>query len=296
MRGMSRSRDRSFVLLALLGALAGWLAAGSARAGTTRDFIFCYPGKPGNQKAAQNVMNTFASYVESKAGFGSGSVKATYFNDEAPAAEFVKERKPSFGILSVGVYLKWRKAGEKLAVIAQSERWSKMTEQYHLYVPVSARKGVTDLKGGVLVSDHLQDPVFANNIVFGGALDVTKDVAVVTTRDMLRAIKSCAQKKPLADGRAIDGLVLDDDQILGLAKLPELKSGMLEKIWSSRPLPTPPVVSFTGNADKEDAKKLADVLLGMTKDPEGKAILETLQATGFNPVAPEAYAQVEKDY
>jgi ABC-type phosphate/phosphonate transport system substrate-binding protein len=269
--------------------------ASSSAAGQAQDFVFCYPGKPGNQQAAKNVMDTFAEYVARKAGFDVKVFTASYFNEEKPAVEFVTSKKPSFGILSVGLYLKWRKEGRKLEVLAQSERRGQTSEQYHVFVPAgSARKTLADLKGGVVVSDHLQDDAFATRIVFAGALDASKDVAVVSTRDPLRALKLCAKKKPMADGRAIDAVVLDDDQVLGMKDLPELKQ--LEKIWSSRPLPTPPVVSFSDNASKEDGKKLAAALLGMTKDDEGKRILETLLATGFNPAAPEAYATVEKEY
>lgn len=288
-------RRRALIAFAVLAVSGIASTLDRARAGTTREMIVCYPGKPGTAKAAANVMATFTEHLATKAGFEPGSLQATYFNEEAPALEFVKEKRPAFGILSVALYLKWRAAGERLSILAQSERGGRSTDCYHVYVaPGSARHVLADLKGGVLVSTHLQDARFATKVVFAGALDASTDVAVVSTKDMVGALKTCARKKPMSDGRALDGFVFDDAETEGWAKKPEFM--VLQKLWSSRPLPTPPVVSFTDNATKEDASKLVVALLGMAKDAEGQKILAELQATGFNPITPEAYAQVEKAY
>ncbi len=286
---------RGLVLIVASLALAALPLERARGGGPAREMIVCYPGKPGNPKAAVNVMKTLTDYLEDKAGFERDSLHATYFNEEKPAVDFIKEKRPAFGILSVGIYLKWRKEGQKFNVIAQSERREQMTEKYHVLVPESsARKSLADLKGATIVSDHLQDGEFATKIVFAGALDASKDVAVVSTRDPLRAMKMCARKKPMSDGRGIDALVLDDDQVQGMKDLPEFKA--LREVFASRPLPTPPVVAFAENAAAGDSDKLKAAFLGMAKDPQGKAILESLLATGFNPVAPEAYATVEKEY
>lgn len=288
-------RVRAVVALVVLVTAGLSAATVPARAGASRELLVCYPGKPGNTKAAEGPLLALTNYLAAKAGFEAGSLHATYFNDETPALDFVKEKKPSCGILSLALYLKWRAAGTKLSIVAQSERGGRSQDHYHVYVaPGSSRRALVDLKGGVLASTHLQDERFATKIVFASALDASKDVAVVSTKSLIAAFKVCASKAPMGDGRVLDGFVLDDDEAEGFAAKPEFTK--LEKVWTSRPLPTPPVVAFSDNADAADTKKIAAAFLGMAKDAEGQKILETLQATGFNPVDAEAYGQVEKAY
>src|SRR5262249_32931818 len=124
-----------------------------------------------------------------------------------------------------------------------SEKHGVLTEKLHALVPQgSPAKTLQDLKGSVVASSYLEDARFATRVVFAGALDASADVALVTTRSPVEAMKRCAQEKPLADGRKLGAIVVDDAQLEGMREFPEMKQ--LRVLWSSRPLPTPPFVAF----------------------------------------------------
>jgi len=258
----------------------------------------CYPGKPGSTKAAKGVMEGFAAHLETEAKLEKGALSAIYMNEEKPALEHLQESKPSYGILSLAIYLKWKAAGTKITPIAISEKGEshELTERFHALVPAtSTRKGLADLKGSVVTSCFLDDPRFATKIVFAGALDASSDVAIVATRMFLPALRLCADEKPLPDGRKLAAVIVDDAQLKGLEGLPF--KNKLKVLWSSKPLPTPPFVAF-GDAQGTDlSKKLTTILSGMSSQAAGKAVLETLQETsGFRPVPEGAYAGVESAY
>src|SRR5262249_34519178 len=104
----------AFVLLLVL--------TGALRA-IADEMILVYPGKTSASKQAQErVLGPFAEYVEGKAGWGKNAFHATYFNDEALALQALQgDNPPAWGILSLSIYAKWKKAGKQITLVAQSE-------------------------------------------------------------------------------------------------------------------------------------------------------------------------------
>jgi ABC-type phosphate/phosphonate transport system substrate-binding protein len=281
----------AFLLLAV-----GSFASIALAQASSREIVVIYPGGPGDQTSAKSTMDSFAEYLAHECGFGDGSLAAIYFNDEKAATKHGEEKKPSFGILTLEVYLRWRGAGKKMTLVAQSERRGQLTEQYHLLVPEgSSVAGLQDLKGKTVASSYLEDRRFASKVVFENALDASSDVAIVTTRSTPRStLRAVATAKKLADGRVLDGMVVDDFQFEGMKDLPEMKK--LKRVWSSRPMPTPAVVAFDDAATGAEIKKLEATLTAMSLSVAGKNILERIQATGFKPASADSYAPFEKAY
>src|SRR5262245_4104134 len=101
-----------------LALVVGLLLAGvvPALGGEPREMILVYPGKPGSAGEARNVLKTFTEYLDGHAGWGQGGLNADYFNDEKAALDHIQNKgKPAFAILSLGIYLKWKKQGHALA-------------------------------------------------------------------------------------------------------------------------------------------------------------------------------------
>jgi ABC-type phosphate/phosphonate transport system substrate-binding protein len=273
----------AFVLIAGSGALAD-------------DMILVYPGKPGTQAQAKNVLDSFTDYLETHTGWPKGNLHATYFNDEAPAAQaLAAEHPPSWGILSLGVYLKWKKAGKAITLVAQSELEKKPTMQFHLLVPKDSK--ITDFKsisGANVASCYLEDREFATNIVFGGKLDTAKEIAVIDTKTMSSAFTACARFKPMKDGQRVDALLVDDEQLRGMEGKKE-DFDKMRVVWSSDLFPTPPVVRF-GAKDAAQQEKLLTVLKGMPGNAPGRKLLVDLTTTGFREPNASAYAALEKAY
>ena len=87
---------------------------------------------------------------------------------------------------------------------------------------------------------------------------------------------------------------MDDTSWAGLQKLSRFK-GVLRVLYASPPLPTAPVVSM-GEVSATEGERLGKVLVEMKGEPEGQAILNTLQATGFAPPQAEALAALAERY
>jgi ABC-type phosphate/phosphonate transport system substrate-binding protein len=291
-----------FLALVAAAALTTPLAAKASPGGG--DMLFVYPGEAGDQASAKNTLTTFTDHLAKESGLP--AFDPLYFNNlKAANAYFANGGSPRCAILALSVYLDWTKRGQKMALVAQSQRRGKLTEQFHLFVPVASKvKVLQDLKGSTVMANYLEDARFTNNVVFRGEASVaplTSFVNFVSTRNPLQAAKACATGKKLAGGRSPDAVIMDDDMLDGVKELKlevnkqetPLVGGLLREVWTSRELPTPPVVSFDA-LPAEAQKKLEGALTGMAKSaPE---ILTEIKSTGF--VAPDSanYAQVVKDY
>lgn len=280
---------RLFASVALLVSIAGMALAAD-------EMILVYPGKPGTQAQAKNVLDAFTDYVESHAGWGKGGLHATYYNDEGPALQALQgEKPPAWGILSLSIYLKWKKAGKAMTLVAQSELEKKPSMQFHLIVPKDSRvTNLATLSGAHIASSYLDDRRFATNVLFGGKLDATKDIAVIDTKTIGSALSACARFKLLKDGSRVDGLLVDDEQLKGLQGKKDDFSKM-RVAWTSDALPTPPVVRF-GAASPSQQQKLLSVLEDMAGNAQGRKLLDDLTTTGFREPNASAYAALEKAY
>jgi len=262
----------------------------------TDEMILVYPGKPGTQEQAKNVLESFTDYVESHAGWGKGALHATYFNSEDGALEALNaEKKPEWGILSLAIYVKWKKEGKAITLVAQSELERKPTMQFHLLVPKDSKvKDLATLSGARVASSYLEDRAFATRVLFKGALDAASGISVIDTKTIGTALSYCAKFRLPKDGKRIDALLVDDEQLHGLEGKKD-DFAKMRLVWSSDALPTPPVVRFgAANAAKE--QKLLSVLTAMNGNAPGKKILDDLTTTGFQNPNKSAYDAVEKLY
>lgn len=287
----ARVASRLFAGLAALSVLAMPVLALAAD-----EMILVYPGKPtASQTAAESVLGPFTEYVEGKAGWGKGALHATYHNDEAAALKaFEADNPPAWGILSLAIYLKWKKAGKPIEIVAQSELDKKPSMQFHLLVPKDSKvTSLANLAGANVASSYLEDRQFATNIVFGGKVDATKGISVIDTKTMASALSASARYKTLKDGRRVDALLVDDEQLRGLEGKGDYAKMRL--VWSSAALPTPVVVRF-GAQNVTQQAKLLSVLTDMPGNAPGRKILEDMTTTGFREPNKGAYAALEKAY
>lgn len=272
---------RATAVPALLSVLA--LAAPALAQG----LLVCYPGQAGDTKAAQPVMDALAKALTQRS---SVAVTAIYYNAAEPAKKWMEENKPNFGILSLSCYLRWKKAGVQMTPIASGTRAGRTTLKYHVVVnKLDKAAGLADLKGRTVESNHVDDEKFATAVVFDGAAEA-KDLKLRFTKSAFSALKACAG---LAN-RAVDAVLLDDDQLAALDELKEVKEAV-KVVFSSKDLPLAPVVAF-GGAAEEDREKVKKAFLALGQDEEGKKLLTELQSSGFRDPELEAYAAAEKAY
>lgn len=157
--------------------------------------------------------------------------KGQYYVTRSAAEEFIDTQSPHYGIMSLAAFLDFR-LRYNLEVIGKVAVSLVGGQQYFL-ISTSA----TDLagcKGKKLVSDHLTDQRFIDNVVAGGKF-VLKDFELVPTQRPLQTIKE------LLGGKA-DCALIDDAQFGDLAKLPGAAG--IKTAWTSEKLPPMVVAAF----------------------------------------------------
>ena len=263
--------------------------------------LVCYPNSPGTSRNAEPVMELLGSYLTQNLGH---PVEPVFYQEARSAKAWALEAKPQFAILSQALYLRWRKE-LGLELIALSEREGAVEDRYHLLVRGDAPwKQLADLdpkslgRRPVIWSSHLDDPRYAAQVVFRGQLPISAadgDTAqVLSTRQPLRALRRLKAGRDF-EGQPVDAVLVDDSIWQALQQLKTFEGGVIRALYSSPPLPTPPVVALRGVADPA-RRRLRDVLVAMTKDPAAADLLETMQVTGFRSPDPTVFDEAIAAY
>lgn len=256
-------------------------------------FLVCYPNAPGSTRAARPVMGRLGEYLGERL---KRNVNPVYFNEVPPALTWTKDKRPRYAILSLALYLRWQKQ-LGLSSVAQTERRGKSTERFYLLVRKdSPHTSLADLAKAKtpprIWSNHLDEARFATNVVFDGKLVVKEiqhkkavapafaagTVRVVSSNRPISALRRLKKNAPYK-GQPVDAVLVDSTAWSGLQQL-QMFQGSLRVLYTSPAVPTPPVLTLKGVA-ADERKRFEAVLTGMRDETEGKAILKTLQLTGF---------------
>lgn len=292
-------------------ALCALLPASVAGQEAASEFLICYPNAPGSARAAEPIMARLGQYLSDKTGT---PLRPTYFNGLAPAEDWLESHQPSQGILSLPLYLRWQRA-KGLVALAHAERGGASEERYRLLVrdkgPYRALSDLADTaklgRLGRIWSAHLDDARFATNVVFQGQLKVKEvrvgeavspasakgSVRVVSTTRALSVLRRLERGEEY-QGDPVDAVLVDATVWSGLQQL-ERYQGAFRVLYTSPALPTPPVVRFASGPE-EGSAKLAEVLIGMSSDPSGEAILKSLLVTTFTPPQTKRLAALVQAY
>jgi len=238
-------------------------------------------------------------------------VRPIYFNEIKEALRWTKDNRPRYAILSLALYLKWPKE-LALTPVAATERQGKSAERFYLLVRKDVPwKTLDDLAKAtptpVVWSNHLDDPRFATNVVFDGKLVVKQvkrkktvtagfasgTVEVISSDRPISALRRLKKNKRYR-GQRVDAVLVDSTAWAGLQRL-QMFQGALRVVYRSPTVPTPPVLTLKGVEAPERAR-VTKVLTGMETGNEGRAILKTLQLTGFNAADTKALSAVADAY
>ena len=256
--------------------------------------LICYPNAPGTSRQAQPVMDQFGRYLSSHLG---EPTRPEYFSALKPAVQWLQTKRPRFGILSLSMFLRWRKE-HGLTVVALSERQGAVEQRFHLLVgersPLKTLEDLSTLGRTAHIWSSLLDEVpFATRVVFANRIPLggKSPIQVASTTQPLRALRRL-KKGSLFKDTPVDAVLVDAVTWSGLQRLKTFK-GALRVLYTSRALPTPPVVAFRG-VESARREKLGNALTKMGAEPgddEGQRLLRTLQVTGFRLPLPNSMAK-----
>jgi ABC-type phosphate/phosphonate transport system substrate-binding protein len=148
-------------------------------------------------------------------------------------------------------------------------------------------KGLEDLKGKRLASNHLQNMRFVERVIFEGKIDPEKFFVVQPTTSPVKPFKQ-------VDRGEADAALVDDSQLEHMKTLPFGAS--LRVVYSSPPMPPFPLVAFTKNTTPAEREAVRKVLLRMCGSPDGKEVCKSLTIDHFQPVDPAAFKAATTRY
>ena len=265
------------------------------------------PGYPGGtaDRGAVAFMERFSKYLETKASFSGLSGK--YYNEPVAARAHVREASPAFAVVSLGFYLAERRRLGLQAVLAVEPR-----EQLVIARVPGGPKDLAELTGKDVAGGPLYELSFLERIAFAGKVD-TKAWRTHPTTRVSRALRHLRRGRYTA-------VVLTGREFSAFAG-PRAPAGKkLEKVATSAYYPPALLVlrrshsareetapgergaesAQSGGVDGSDEQRSPTVrkgllspaqrdaveraFVGLSSDPEGRALLETMGARSFGKI------------
>lgn len=279
----------------------------SATPSMVPSMVIVQPGYPGSTRDAEGFMARLTGYLGGKTGLA--GLQGAYYNDAKKALSAIAEKKPGFGIVSVGFYLEnRRKLGLKpLARVKPGDNFVVVARAGEL-------KDAAALSGKTVTGGPIQEKKYLERVVFHGKADVTSWDAK-PSRSPASALRGLLKKKRYA------AVVLTGREYRGFQAVYPAK--VMEKVLESDYYPPALLVAFHAAAksgpagsgpDRGDGKevrcgagsvrplpgdvlgRVAGAFLKISSDPEGKAILETMGTEGFEKIPSGWLEKVERRY
>lgn len=226
--------------------------------------VFWYPGEAGSAADAQPLLDEFFEYIAAK----DSTLKITgkYFNKTEDGLKYIKSANPDFGIVSFISLSQSDLANAKKIASTLPLPTGTTKEQFYL---VGGKDETKTTQKTIISSLPIKVAFYRKNM----APDCGCGVKITEDKNLFSSLKKIAtgELKVVALLTPMEKYTLDNIKVAWTKNLKVLKE--TEKISSA------PVVSF---GDKGDASaKFVKVLKEMSKDPEGKEILESLRLKGF---------------
>lgn len=269
------------------GLLAVLTTGASARQalGAPSDFIVESTTSGGTPETARPYLDLFAGYAQSVLK-GWKPITMAFFADRKAADQAIQAKQPGFAMLDADLFLELRKR-EELIVLAAVEGPIHTRGHLHVVVKDPAIKTLEDLKGKVLVSNHLQSPRYLSKVVFDGKIDVETFFKLQPATSPMKGLKAVDRDQAAAT-------LVDDQQLAGMKTLPFGAS--LRAIFSSSALPPTPFVAVGKNTKAEERLAVEKMIFGMCGDKKGAEVCKALQITKFSKPDAQIYNEAIRRY
>lgn len=238
---------------------------------------FVYPEGEGDSAAAAPYLLDFFDYIKSKTGL---DVQGGYYNDEDEAIEALKLGKTDFAIVSPEFFTE-HKTDLVLDPLLKTvpSYASGPYEKYYVLAGENMMPSQCAMKRDAvaLYASRSYEPVFIEALVKESSELRNIAFNLQQTPQLLKILKDVAERKDTAF------LLLSGYEYSVLEKLKSSNSvfNNLKLVYESSKLPSSPLVRV-GNAIKQgELMKLKNALLGMSKDPQGKAVLSRIRMSHF---------------
>jgi len=274
-----RSKVVATLTLALLA--LGW--PGHAQADP---LILCNVGGLGNTEQARDPINKFLRHLEKSVGIKANSMTGEYHTKLDACLKYVKESKPSLGVVDLATYLSQREA---LKLVPLAHMGGKAAKRYHVVVRKGEFKDLAALKGKRFYSSQ-HNARFVSQVILGAKLDLAKDTTL-KTKKQIKCLKAVGRKK--RDKFKGDAALVEEATFKRRKELSKLVE--LESIHRSDGMPGLTVVVVNGRASKDLVCKIRKALPRLCAGA-GKDLCDQFQMTSFKPASAATYKPLQTAY
>jgi hypothetical protein len=260
------------------------LVAPSAHAGAT-DVVVESASSGGTSENSKPYLDMFVAYAQ-KHLKGWQPITAVFFEDRKEADKAIVDKKPGFAMLDVDLFLELRKR-EELVVLASVEGPSLTLGHLHVVVKDPTIKTLDDLKGKIIVSNHLKSARFLSKVVFDGKYDAATAFKLQPAIGPMKGLKAVDRGEAAAT-------IVDDAQLANMKSQPYGQG--LRTIFSSAALPTTPFVALGKNSKPEERIAMEKMVQGMCSDKAGAEVCKAFQITKFEKPNAAVYNEAIKRF
>lgn len=240
--------------------------------------VVCYPGGPVSEDDANKAMSAMLGVVERIGGWPAQTFSSAFSSDVESCKALLKEKKPTFAITSLGIFLDERQ-NLHLEPVVQPKMRGGSTEQYHLVAIKGRFASIEDVKGKLVGGTVFEESEFIKRIVFAGKLDPQKDFSLKPSKQAIRALRAL-------DKGELDAILLNGQQFAALASLPLTHE--LDSVFTSDQIPLMGLVANKETSTAEERNRFAQALSDMCKDADGKKLCELFAIDAFVPASQPA--------
>ena len=269
--------------ISVFGLLAA-LLAGPAMAAAPAPIVVCYPGGPVNEADATAAMDAMLRVVERVGQWKVNTLTSVFTAKADECRDLLADKKPSFAITSLGLFLEQRTAHHLLPLV-QPQMKGSTTERYQLVASKGKFGSLAQIKGKTLGGTVLEEPEFVKRIVFAGKINPETFFELQPSRQALRALRSL-------DKGELDAVLLNGQQSAGLASLQ--LAGPIEPVFTSEEIPLMGMAADSKSTTADDRTRMTKALAGMCVDPEGKKLCDLFGIEAFVPVEPGVFEPMIK--
>ena len=309
-------------LIVLTVATAAVAADEQSTEGKNIRWMVIQPGYPGSTEDAAGFMKSFSDYLQKTTGLA--GVRGTYYNLPREALGAIEAERPAFSLVSLGFYLEHRRR-LNLVPLVESHPQDRFV--------IVALEGAVDrpeaLRGRAVAGGPLYEKTYLERVVFRGKAPVAswKGEPVLRPSRALRRLERGQYKAVVLTGReyaALGGLSRRKklEKVLESAYYPqtllvhlksrpagEEKASKVSKDRRAKRSTTSRIKdsgreAVRSRTDSGAARELSEAerlalkraFLALPEHPEGRALLKTMGARGFNEVLSEWLKRTEGIY
>jgi hypothetical protein len=278
------------------------------------------PGYPGTAKDAQGYLETLSAHISEKAGVR--GISGAYHNETAPALEAIARERPSFGVVSLGFYLAER---GRLGLVPRLAARPK--DRFIVVARGDDVKGTDALKGEPVAGGPLHEKEFLDRIVFPKAgvsrwdakptLHASRALRDLVARKKHRAVVLTGRDHEalasLYPGKTLEKVAESDYYPPALvvsfdpakAARAEVKTEKEESSAGNGPggKTAKKSDSSAGSSSGENARldpgaleRVVRTFSGLSGEPRGKEILDTMGIDGFEEISGKWLEELERSF